>query len=170
MRVTQIEFAGGFHQAILTGRKTQTRRPVKGDAGYCRYGGVGDILLCELSGRDKALRITAVRVERISELTLQDARKEGFLPLYSLAMDEVDAFRFMWDAFYGTRSWEQREWVWVIEFELEHEELLTYHRKIEYAIALIKRARELGACVERHACFSHAIELLESAWAELPVR
>lgn len=74
MKTTPIKFAGGFHEAILTGRKTQTRRRVKGDAGDCRYGGVGDILLCELSGCDKALRITAVRVERISNLLQKDLK------------------------------------------------------------------------------------------------
>lgn len=66
------------------------------------------------------LKVTDVRVERLQEITPEDAKKEGtkkqFLPLV------VDEFRDIWDSTirksdldrYG---WDANPWVWVIEFE-----------------------------------------------------
>ncbi len=77
------------------------------------------------------LEITNIRVERVQEITEEDAIKEGITgphdvgykayripgdskPRYSRA--EV-AFEYLWDSLYGEGAWELNPWVWVIAFE-----------------------------------------------------
>jgi hypothetical protein len=191
-------------QAILEGRKTQTRRVVKpqppndydylgtdtdrssgepifyacweGDRFHnikCPYGNPGDILwVRETWARDvytrdyvyKAsadvfhsgipawkpsihmpreacrlfLRITNVRVERLHDITQQDALSEGIHvgetinnPItgekiqsyknYLLGefkwMSPVLSFKTLWYKINGAESWNANPWVWVVEFE-----------------------------------------------------
>lgn len=72
-----------------------------------------------------SLEIVSVRVERLQEITPNDARAEG-LPAY-VATPESDfysiyrnAFRKLWDPINAKRgySWESNPWVWVVEFKM----------------------------------------------------
>jgi hypothetical protein len=88
------------------------------------------------------LEITAVRVERLQEITNQDAQAEG-LPWacphrHGLKGIEIDgespdpyaknhdtgwndcwicAFKSLWNSIYGAGSWRSNPWVWVFEFK-----------------------------------------------------
>lgn len=68
------------------------------------------------------LEITNVRVERLQEISEQDAAAEGFDNSKSRAAIETGwhekpkaAFHRTWDQIY--QNWNQNPWVWVIEFK-----------------------------------------------------
>lgn len=200
-----ILFSEPMVQAILDGRKTQTRRPVKpvgndhsfvlcdgwpyrSDDGEsivlsdgqeiphkCPYGKPGDRLWVRetwawwpADGSDKKedgviyraedddwecrmfkwrpsihmprwasrilLEITDVRVERLNEMTCQDARSEGVidenwdiwredveniaLPENCTFENEKDVFKNLWTKIYGPCSWDENPLVWVVEFKV----------------------------------------------------
>ena len=196
MKFYPIFFSTEMVQAILEGRKTQTRRVVKGTAlewlqpdmftpefvgdssnSLCPYGNLGDVLWvretwapalgvyaykadytqCTLNEpRNKGLwkpsihmpkeaarlflQIKSVRVERLNDISEEDAIAEGveFLgvddngpnyknythgnPLNWYGEDPASgSFRSLWSSIYGdrygTHSWQSNPWVWVIEFE-----------------------------------------------------
>lgn len=205
MKETPILFSTAMVQAILAGRKTMTRRVVKGSDDHyyqslvnhasskhtfvlngnynpsendvceikCPYGQVGDLLwvretwhyfdrpdqfLYKANPNDhqhtdkwkpsihmpKAacrifLRITNIRVERLQDITEQDAitegiekigymyldyysqselskiaRKRNAIPLYKQA---ITSFQSLWASINGVGNWDENPWVWVIEFE-----------------------------------------------------
>lgn len=70
------------------------------------------------------LDICTVRVERLQDITPQDARAEGF-PFHPLdasplaAMDPVDWYSALWDSINADRgySWESNPFVWAITFK-----------------------------------------------------
>ena len=214
MKERPILFSGAMVQAILDGRKTQTRRVVNYDLAsnledgwgkevqkietddtpmgglpvteWCPYGMVGDRLWvretfallshdatqelnpmktddgclwfradptdkhvwdCEL---DKwkwrpsihmprwasriTLEITAVRVDRLQDITEADARAEGCnrielgpfevggMPVHPMTSTYKEAFKGLWDSINGKRkvcTWNDNPWVWVVEFKKE---------------------------------------------------
>lgn len=83
------------------------------------------------------LRVKSVRVERLHDITGQDALAEGiketkdlYCIRYGMAVDKrdggtaVDAFRILWDSINGKPrkngqdiSWADNPWVWVVEFD-----------------------------------------------------
>ena len=163
MKERPILFNGDMVRAILSGAKTQTRRPVKGvdaknwiqeprtgfgthviqaaDRGCCPFGVPGDRLwvreaFVEIAGRAHhraggnlhfdgkpytgkwtpsihmprwacriTLDVTEVRVERVRDITEEDARAEGF--------ESRDAFIGAWDGIYGAGN----PWVWAVTFK-----------------------------------------------------
>ena len=75
------------------------------------------------------LEITRVRVERLRDISEEDARAEGARP--SIVGDDLDHLKFragfqtLWDSINGKPrkdspdiSWEANPWVWVVEFKL----------------------------------------------------
>lgn len=78
-----------------------------------------------------ALEITAVRVERLQEITEEDARAEGIIDGGCLNCgehepcgcnnpqpDARDSFVWLWDSINGkTCPWSSNPWVWVISFK-----------------------------------------------------
>ena len=77
------------------------------------------------------LEITKVKVERVQEITEEDARAEGIIDGGCLNCgkpepcgcsdprpDARDAFVWLWDSIYAKRGfgWDSNPWVWVIEF------------------------------------------------------
>ncbi|GAA5557173.1 hypothetical protein Asch01_01891 [Acinetobacter schindleri] len=71
------------------------------------------------------LEITKIRVEQIQDITKEDAKAEGFD--YSTTPSAIEMgysigartnFRHTWEGIYGTESWDQNPWVWVIEFKV----------------------------------------------------
>ena len=70
------------------------------------------------------LEIVAVRVERVQEITEQDAVAEGaaFMPAADLRDERLTVpqlvFSHVWDSLYSKRGlgWDANPWVWVIEF------------------------------------------------------
>ena len=77
------------------------------------------------------LEITDVRVERLSEISEEDAANEGIspagdlLPAYpgtyltpkgDFSTAKV-AFQRLWESIYGEENWKASPWVWVIEFK-----------------------------------------------------
>ncbi|WP_049300024.1 hypothetical protein [Serratia marcescens] len=83
------------------------------------------------------LEITAVRVERLNDISEEDAKAEGVRALennfgngpaycdYLLPnLDDTaewynrasDSFKSLWKSIYGAESWRANPWVWVIEF------------------------------------------------------
>jgi hypothetical protein len=87
------------------------------------------------------LEVISVRVERLNDITEQDAIKEGilydkFLQKYGCNACEVrgssscragcedgffdnakDPFKYLWQSIYGNESWVVNPWVWVVEFK-----------------------------------------------------
>ena len=67
------------------------------------------------------LRVTAVRVERLQDITEEQAKAEGACNGFPFD-DYIDGFKCIWDctlklADYNLYGWEANPWVWVIEFE-----------------------------------------------------
>lgn len=80
------------------------------------------------------LKITNIRVERLNDITEEDAQKEGIEKITCkqhpenisyrdvncrvIAYDTaIDAFHQLWESINGIGSWNQNPWVWVIEFK-----------------------------------------------------
>lgn len=77
------------------------------------------------------LRITGIRVERLQEITEEQANREGAVPDYNpmkepssikntFAIHEStyrQGFENIWKSIHGTDSWATNPWVWVIQFE-----------------------------------------------------
>lgn len=165
MKERPIIFNGDMVRAILEGRKTMTRRPVKTEPGMesylaeavnnetahdelYRYGKVGDMLWVRETWADvgrgliyaadkKAtplkwkpsihmpkwasritLEITGIRIERVQEITEQDARKEGVWgigePYQGVGDLPADRFERLWQSIYG--NWSDNPFCWVIKF------------------------------------------------------
>ena len=56
------------------------------------------------------LEVVNVRVQRLQEITHEDARCEGF--------DSLDGFALLWDRINEKRGygWHTNPWVWVVDF------------------------------------------------------
>lgn len=66
------------------------------------------------------LEITDVRVERLRDLSEEDAKSEGIIPSSGGVPPGWEYrinFRDLWMDIYGTNNWEANPWVWVIEFK-----------------------------------------------------
>ena len=186
MKERPILFSGPMVRAILDGRKTQTRRPVKPqpipfgldnrpwmpvggvhqDRWLCPIGQPGDrlwvretwrqfdagiecacydecfcrrhrgkpIYRADCDSEDKwrpsihmprwasriTLEITRVWVERVQDITEEDAKAEGCcgghssIPGYAFSATPREHFRHIWQSIYGT--WDANPWVWAVEF------------------------------------------------------
>ncbi|MGV2894209.1 hypothetical protein ACNPPY_00305 [Achromobacter sp. AGC78] len=65
------------------------------------------------------LEITAVRVERLSEISHEDAELEGVKCNMS-QLGFRDHFQRLWEQINGAGSWQANPWVWVVEFRVLH--------------------------------------------------
>lgn len=72
------------------------------------------------------LEVTGVRVERVLDISEEDARDEGPPDIFNdtwptiAEYHPIDAFRTLWNSINGNkpgRSWDDNPWVWVIEFK-----------------------------------------------------
>ncbi|MFK3932185.1 hypothetical protein ACI2JB_01130 [Pantoea agglomerans] len=66
------------------------------------------------------LEITGVRVERLRDLSEEDAKSEGVMPPAGGVLPGWEHrinFRDLWMSIYGADNWEANPWVWVIEFK-----------------------------------------------------
>jgi hypothetical protein len=61
------------------------------------------------------LEITHVRIERLQNLTEEEAQKEG---VNAPKGEARDAFKKLWKSINGVDSWDKNPWVWVIEFRV----------------------------------------------------
>lgn len=133
----EISFTSDMWEAIISGNKTQTRRPIKDvDPDYPTFISkylIGDII----RGKESPgiiLRITDVDVEQLRHITEDDAIKEGMSEYngfddvevcriankHKLCIDDVRTmFVYVWESIYGKTKyrWENNPWVWVYEFE-----------------------------------------------------
>lgn len=64
------------------------------------------------------LEITGVRVERLADISEEDAKAEG-APAECCVIGDKHflGFRSLWRSIYGADSWQANPWVWVIEFK-----------------------------------------------------
>lgn len=71
------------------------------------------------------LRITNIRVERLNDISEEDAKREGVTLRGNIIKENNPdfthkyrfAFCLLWESINGKGSWDQNPWVWVIEFE-----------------------------------------------------
>ncbi|EMA8637575.1 hypothetical protein ACP5YT_002423 [Cronobacter malonaticus] len=66
------------------------------------------------------LEITGVRVERLRDLSEEDARAEGITPPAGGVLPGWKYrinFRDLWMSIFGADNWEANPWVWVVEFK-----------------------------------------------------
>jgi hypothetical protein len=61
------------------------------------------------------LDIVGVRIERLREISPDDALAEGIAPA-GTGGDPVLAYRNVWERINGAGSWDANPWVWVVEF------------------------------------------------------
>ncbi|OCY53716.1 hypothetical protein [Acinetobacter pittii] len=79
------------------------------------------------------LEITKIRIEKLNQISNQDAVQEGLLKLpasgrYVVSRGDqyfgaasnnpCEVFKWLWESIYGSSSWELNPWVWVIEFNV----------------------------------------------------
>jgi hypothetical protein len=72
------------------------------------------------------LEVTAVRAERVQDISEADARAEGVHPIVRPGLNGTeeryyyDAYRQLWDSINAKRGygWEVNPWVWVVEFDV----------------------------------------------------
>lgn len=74
-----------------------------------------------------ALEVTAVRVERLQDISEEDAKAEGierssggpwraYDAEGGYCYSAVDSYRSLWESINGPDSWAANPWVWVVEF------------------------------------------------------
>ncbi|POE22834.1 hypothetical protein BV923_09620 [Pectobacterium odoriferum] len=64
------------------------------------------------------LEITDVRVERLNDISEEDAKAEGApTECCVIGYKHFLGFRTLWKSIYGAESWNENPWVWVIEFK-----------------------------------------------------
>lgn len=64
------------------------------------------------------LEVTAVRVERLQDISRGDAMAEGCpFPNMAKGDDPRKWYADLWDQINGAGSWEANPWVWVVEFK-----------------------------------------------------
>jgi hypothetical protein len=93
-------------------------------------------IFCTRKASRITLEITSVRVERLNDISDEDAKAEGVIPVekaradgrqfwrdYRLSgdgtfcvMSPQESYRSLWEQINGAGSWEVNPWVWVIEF------------------------------------------------------
>ena len=112
-----MQFKSELFPLILNGQKTQTRRPVKPNVSFrgtdigwkpCAYS-AGRTYGVQLGRGRRALariEVTGVHKERVGDITLEDAEREGF-------KDIATFFRY-WKTLYPASD--LTEAVWVITF------------------------------------------------------
>lgn len=73
------------------------------------------------------LKVTGVRIERVRDISSLDARHEGFLNTKTEngTIGPKDKFKETWQNTYGD-SWANNDWVWVIDFEVIHQNVDHY--------------------------------------------
>ena len=71
------------------------------------------------------LEITNIRVERLQDVSAEDAKAEGFdysthpsAIKMGYAIGAKTNFRFVWEEIYGPNAWNKNPWVWVVEFRV----------------------------------------------------
>lgn len=83
-------------------------------------------IFCTRAASRITLEIVSVRVERLQDISCEDALAEGidhYCPGVTAALrgesesDPVQEYRELWESINGHSSWEQNPWVWVIEFQ-----------------------------------------------------
>ncbi len=75
------------------------------------------------------LEIASIRIERLQDISEEDAKAEGAWPDESIVAKTADyfqrdalavhpslAFQMLWEGFNGRASWRANPWVWVVEF------------------------------------------------------
>ncbi|WP_139110571.1 hypothetical protein [Pseudomonas syringae] len=78
------------------------------------------------------LEVTDVRIERLRDITDEQARAEGFSPMHDgvhtyfvnhlphpstgMSITAVIAFALYWQRLHGNDSWNENPWVWVVSF------------------------------------------------------
>jgi hypothetical protein len=154
-----ILFSSTMVQAIIAGRKTMTRRIVKpqpidntevdgnffhgNHKGYVTTLFKADVAENKFDGykwkpsihmpKEAAriwLEVTEVRVERLHDITEEDAIAEGVEKLnnwwkdYTSDQDAYDmqtamcSFDSLWKKINGEESWNENPWVWVVSFKV----------------------------------------------------
>ena len=69
-------------------------------------------------------RVTAVRVERLQDITPQDAAKEGVIHNETtICLATVNMFEMLWESIHGPGSWGRNPYVWCICFQKSKKEL-----------------------------------------------
>lgn len=65
------------------------------------------------------LEVTAVRAERLQDISAGDAMAEGVgaLPIETRHATPKADFQFLWKSINGPGSWDANPWVWVVEFK-----------------------------------------------------
>jgi hypothetical protein len=63
------------------------------------------------------LEITNVRVERLKDISEEDALAEGCKAVDMYELTAKDKFSSLWSSIYGEQSWQSNPWVWVVEFK-----------------------------------------------------
>lgn len=71
------------------------------------------------------LEIVNVRVERLQDISEEDALKEGcvavdggnFYKGHRVILSPIVVFKHLWQSIYGSDSWQQNPWVWCVEFK-----------------------------------------------------
>ncbi|WP_341519807.1 hypothetical protein AABC73_14735 [Pseudomonas sp. G.S.17] len=78
------------------------------------------------------LEVTEIRIERLRDITDEQARAEGFSPMHDgvhmyfvnhlphpstgMSITAVIAFALYWQRLHGNDSWNENPWVWVVSF------------------------------------------------------
>jgi len=70
------------------------------------------------------LTVTDVRVQRVQEISEEDAISEGCPSYYEEGRNPIrhsarDEFSYLWDRIHGFGAWERNDWVSAISFEVE---------------------------------------------------
>jgi len=79
------------------------------------------------------LKVTGVRVERVQDISEQDAVKEGVFTDNPPHINWASAdFSRIWHLIYPG-SWERNDWVWVIDFEVIRQNVDEYLKRQEHA-------------------------------------
>jgi hypothetical protein len=98
---------------------------------FCRYGQPGDQLWVSETDPIITLRITDIRVERLQDISEDDARAEGAMwhdggtlwhsgwrhDYSDVHADAYSSFARLWNNINGPGAWGANPWVWAISFE-----------------------------------------------------